>query len=45
MPDTAVLNIINLNIDSIQADITNCKQTEDMKCMLSWRAVQTGMQV
>ena len=25
MPDTAVLNIINLNIDSIQAEITKCK--------------------
>ena len=25
MPDTAVLNIINLNIDSIQKEIRNCK--------------------
>ena len=25
MPDMAVLNIINLNIDSIQAEIMNCK--------------------
>ena len=25
MPDTAVLNIINLNIDSIQAEIAECK--------------------
>ena len=25
MPDTAALNIINLNIDSIQAEITKCK--------------------
>ena len=25
IPDTAVLNIINLNIDSIQAAITKCK--------------------
>ena len=44
MPDTATLNIINLNIDSIQAEITKCK-TEDRKCRLSWRVVQTGMQV
>ena len=25
MPDTAALNIINLNIDSIQKEIRNCK--------------------
>ena len=25
MPDTAALNIINLNIESIQAEITKCK--------------------
>ena len=25
MPDTAALNIINLNIDSIQTEIANCK--------------------
>ena len=25
MPDTAVLNIINLNIDSMQKEIRNCK--------------------
>ena len=25
MPDTVVLNIINLNIDSIQKEIRNCK--------------------
>ena len=25
MPDTAVLNIININIDSIQAEIMSCK--------------------
>ena len=25
MPDTAVLNIINLNIDSIQAEVISCK--------------------
>ena len=44
MPDTAVLNIINLNIDSIQVEIAECK-IEDRKNMLLWRAVQTCMQV
>ena len=28
MPDTTVLNIINLNIDSIQAEITKCKNKQ-----------------
>ena len=40
MPETAVLNIINLNIDSIQVEITKCK-TEDRKHTMWQRAVQT----
>ena len=40
MPDTAVLNIINFNIDSIQVEIVSSK-TEDRKCTQSQRAVQT----
>ena len=40
MPDTAALNIINLNIDSIQKEIRNCK-TEGRKCMLLLRNAQT----
>ena len=38
LPDTAVLNIIYLNIDSIQKEIRECKKTEGRKCMLILRA-------
>ena len=40
MPDTAVLNIINLSIDSIQVEIMSSK-TEDRKHTQLQRAVQT----
>ena len=41
MSDTAALNIINLNIDSIQ-EIRNCKEkTEGRKLMLLLRTAQT----
>ena len=43
MPDIAACNIINLNIDSIQAEIASCK-TENRKCKLWLRAVQTWTQ-
>ena len=31
MPDTAALNIINLNIDSIQAEIASCKTNREQE--------------
>ena len=40
MPDMAALNIINLNIDSIQKEIGNCK-TEGRKHMLLLKTAQT----
>ena len=42
MPDTTALNIINLNIDSIQAEIMSSK-TEDRKHTQLQRAVQKEM--
>ena len=45
MPDPAVLNIININIDSIQKEIRDCKQTEGRKCMLKLRTAQTRMHI
>ena len=44
MPDTVVLNILNLNIDSIQVEVVSCKQTESRKHTQLWRAVQTETQ-
>ena len=44
MPDMAALNIINLNIDSIQKEIRDCK-TEGRKCMLILKTAQTGMHI
>ena len=40
MPDMAALNIINLNIDSIQKEIRNCK-TEGKKYKLLLRSAHT----
>ena len=40
MPDTAALNILKLNIDSIQVEIMSCK-TESRKHTKWQRAVQT----
>ena len=31
MPDTAVLNILNLNIDSIQAQVMNCRTNREQE--------------
>ena len=31
MPDTAALNILNLNIDSIQAEVANCKTNREQE--------------
>ena len=31
MPDTAALNIINLNIDSLQAEIASCKTNREQE--------------
>ena len=31
MPDTAVLNILNLNIDSIQAQVANCRTNREQE--------------
>ena len=45
MTDTAAVNIINLNIDSIQAEVAECKQTLNRKCTMHQRAVQTWMQM
>ena len=42
MPDTAVLNIIKLNIDSIQKEIGECK-TEGRKCMQVLMTTQTRL--
>ena len=42
MPDTSSLNTINVNIDSIQAEIAEGKTNTGQKCKLCWKAVQTG---
>ena len=42
LPDKVALNIINLNIDSIQKEIRECK-TEGRKHMLRLRTAQTKM--
>ena len=44
MPDTAALNIINLNIDSIQAEIASCKTNREQEMYTVAEAVQTWMQ-
>ena len=44
MLDTAALNILNLNIDSIQAQVANCR-TENRKHTKWWRAAQTQTQL
>ena len=44
MPDTAVLNILNLNIDSIQAQVQTAEQTESRKHTKWQRATQTPTQ-
>ena len=45
MPDTAALKIINLNIDSVQVEVVECKTNIGRKCRLCQRAVQTLPQV
>ena len=35
MPDTAALNILNLNIDSIQAQVTNCRTNREQETQKS----------
>ena len=43
MPDTTVLNILNLNIDSLQVEVVSCK-TESRKHTQLQRTVQTETQ-
>ena len=45
MQDTAGLNIIDLNIDSVQTEVVGCTQTLDRKHRLCQREVQTWLQV
>ena len=41
MPDIAALKTLNLNIDSIWAELGSCKTKESRKHTKSWRAAQT----
>ena len=41
MPDSSALNILNLNIDSIQVEVQTAKQTESRKHTKWQRAAQT----
>ena len=45
MPDTAALKIINLNIDSIQAEVVECKTNTEQEIHMVKKALQTQTQV